>query len=69
MSESVYEDMEKIGEFGSFLFEGYIVILLHKEWLDLFGEIPRFEIKLDNKRKLCIVSTKSNKYTAYTPQI
>jgi len=55
--------MKKLGEFDSFLFEDHIIISLDRKWLEVFGELPKFEVAIDEKGKLHIKSTKSISYT------
>ena len=56
--------MKKIKEnIGTFLFDDYLVLGLHKKWIELFGEIPKFNVTLDKNRKLVLKSTKSISYT------
>lgn len=58
--------MKKIGEYKPFLFENYLVLSLDKKWIEVFGEIPRFEAAIDNKGKLHIKSMTSIKSIQYT---
>lgn len=58
--------MEKVGKATATLFEGFLVVGLHKDWLDVFGELPEFEVKIDNNRRLHLISTKSISYTKNT---
>jgi len=64
--------MQKAGKATTTMFEGFLVLGLHKDWLDVFGELPEFEVQIDNKKKLHLISTKSipytknTKYTQYT---
>lgn len=51
--------MKKICEVKPLLFDGYLVLALSKEWLDVFGEMPTFEASLDDDGKLHLTSTKS----------
>ena len=51
--------MEKAGKAKTTLFEGFLVLGLDKEWLDVFRELPEFEVQIDNKRKLHLISIKS----------
>lgn len=55
--------MKSLGTFDSFMYEGHVLISLDKKWIEVFGEIPKFEAKIDNKGKLHIISTKSIQYT------
>lgn len=58
--------MKKIGEYKPFLFENYLVLSLDKKWIEVFGEIPRFEAAIDSKGKLHIKSMTSIKSIQYT---
>lgn len=51
--------MKKICETTPLLFEGYLVLALSSEWLDVFGGMPTFEVSLDDNGKLHLISTKS----------
>lgn len=51
--------MKKICETKPLLFEGYLLLALDKKWLDVFGEMPTFEVSLDDNGKLHLISTKS----------
>ena len=55
--------MKNLGTYEPFLFENSIIISLDKKWIEVFGEIPKFEIKIDKKGRLHIISTKSIQYT------
>ncbi|MHB8546693.1 MAG: hypothetical protein ACYDAJ_08000 [Nitrosotalea sp.] len=56
--------MKKICETKPMIFEGYLVLALSIEWIEVFGEIPTFEAHLDDDGKLHLTSTKSvNKKT------
>lgn len=58
--------MKKIGEFEPLLFEDHLILSLDKKWLEVFGEMPKFEVKINNSGKLQITSTKSIPYTKST---
>jgi len=58
--------MQKIGKTKPTLFEDFLLLSLHKDWLDVFGEIPEFDVQIDSKRRLHIISTKSIPYTKST---
>jgi len=55
--------MKNLGTYEPFLFENSIIISLDKKWIEVFGELPKFEVKIDNKGKLHMTSTKSIQYT------
>lgn len=58
--------VKKIGGFDPFLFEDHLVISLDKNWIKVFGELPRFEAAIDDDDKLHIASMKSIQYTKST---
>jgi len=63
--------MLKIGkEIGTTLFGDFLVLGLSKQWLNAFGELPKFGATLDKDGKLHLVSTKpilrSKKNESYT---
>ena len=56
--------MKKFGnQVSTFLFEDYLVLGLEKKWLEVFGELPKFESMLDKNGRLILKSTKSISYT------
>ena len=48
--------MQKITSIHPFLFEGYLVIVLHQDWIQKFNGIPTIDAFLDNENHLCLVS-------------
>jgi len=48
--------MKKIDSVRSFSFEDSILVSLTKDWINHFNGIPEFEVFLDNKRRLHLVS-------------
>jgi len=50
--------MKKITEVKSYLFDNYLIVSLSKDWVNVFGEIPRFKVVLDNKKQLCLIGPK-----------
>ena len=43
----------------TFLFDDYLILGLNKKWIEVFGEIPKFNAMLDKNGKLILKSTKS----------
>ncbi len=58
--------MEKVGKAKTTMFEDFLVLGLHKDLMNVFGELPEFDVQIDNKRKLHLISTKSIPYTKST---
>ena len=59
--------MKKFGkETRTFLFDDYVIMSLHKDWINAFGELPKFESMIDGKGHLVLKSTKSIKNTKFT---
>lgn len=48
--------MKKLATITPFLYEGYLVIALHSDWIKLFKKIPTFVVHLDDKGFVHIVS-------------
>lgn len=48
--------MEKFKIIKPCLFQDSLVISLTKEWINHFNEIPEFEVFVDNKKRLHLVS-------------
>lgn len=58
--------MKKIGQANTFLFEDHIILSFSKDWIEQFGELPKFDILLDDSGKLHLRSTKSTSYRKNT---
>ncbi len=48
--------MKKITEIVPHLVEDHLIISFSKKWVDLFSKIPEFEVLIDSKNKLVIIS-------------
>lgn len=48
-----------LGEITPYFFEGKLIISLSKEWIESFGNIPKFEVKIDKNKKLVLQSKSS----------
>lgn len=55
--------MQKVGKAMITMFEGFLVVGLHKDRLEVFGKLPEFDAQIDNKKKLHLISTKFISYT------
>jgi len=54
--------MKKFGkEIKTILFDEYVLLSLHKDWMKAFGDLPKFESLLDSKGRLILKSTSSIK--------
>lgn len=38
-----------------YLFEEYLIIPLHKKWIDIYKTIPTFEVRIDRKGRLVLL--------------
>jgi hypothetical protein len=38
----------------SFLFDGYIIIALHQDWIKKFNALPTIEASIDDEGHLCL---------------
>ena len=48
--------MKKISHITSYLFENQLIISLSKDWMKTFGGLPQFDVFIDSKNKLVIIS-------------
>lgn len=48
--------MKKIVEVTPYLYDGYLIIALHSDWVKLFKQIPTFLVHLDHKGRVNIIS-------------
>ena len=48
--------MKKITDIVPHLIEDHLIISLSKKWIDLFSKIPEFEVLIDSKNRLVIIS-------------
>ena len=46
--------MKKIIEITPYLFGDHLVIALSKDWIDIFHDIPKFKVCIDNNGQLII---------------
>jgi hypothetical protein len=54
-------DLINLGTITPLNFEGYLVVSLSKDWITKFPESIEFNVKINNKGKLCITSESSIK--------
>jgi len=50
--------MKKISHITSYLFESQLIISLSKDWMKTFGGLPQFDVFIDEKNRLHLVSKK-----------
>ena len=48
--------MKKITDIVPHLVEDHLIISLSKKWINLFSKIPEFEVLIDSKNRLVIIS-------------
>jgi len=48
--------MKRLSDITSYLFEDHIIISLSKDWINVFKAIPEFEVIIDNKKRLHLIS-------------
>ena len=46
----VPEQMKKVNEITSYLFDDSLIISLSKDWVNVFGSLPKFSTKIKNGR-------------------
>ena len=47
--------MKKVDKIIPYIFENYLIISLSKDWINVFDEVPKFEVFIDNKKRLILV--------------
>ena len=48
--------MKELGQVQGYFFDEHVIVLLDKEWINLFGGLPIFTITIDEAGKLCLQS-------------
>ena len=48
--------MKRLSDITSYLFEDYIIISLTKDWITVFKGLPEFEVRIDDKDRLHLIS-------------
>ena len=48
--------MKKLATVVPMIYEGYLLIALHPNWIKLFQKIPTFLVKIDDHGRLHIIS-------------
>jgi hypothetical protein len=48
--------MKAIRKVSPYLFEGYLIIALHADWIKVFGAIPTFTVSINANSKLRMIS-------------
>lgn len=51
--------MTNLGTISPLIFEDSLIIALSKDWINHFQSVPKFDVRIDNKGRLCIVSKNS----------
>jgi hypothetical protein len=52
-------DLVNLETITPLLFEQCLIIALAKDWIEQFSSIPQFDVSIDKKGKLCIISTEA----------
>ena len=53
--------MKKISEIKSYLFENHIILAFSQDWLNVFKEMPGFDVFVDDRNKIHLVSKQTVK--------
>ena len=53
--------MKNLGTIKPLLFDRNLIISLSKEWINKFSRIPTFDVIIDKRGRLCIVSKEALK--------
>ena len=48
--------MRKQETITPYLFEGYLIVALHQDWIKLFNKIPTFQVIIGDDHKLHLIS-------------
>lgn len=48
--------MTRLGTISPLLFEESLIIALAKDWINHFQSVPKFDVSIDKKGRLCIIS-------------
>jgi len=48
--------MTNLGTISPLIFEDSLIIALTKNWVNHFQSMPKFDVSIDKKGRLCIVS-------------
>ena len=54
-------DLTNLGTVSPLLFEQSLIIVLAKDWINQFSSVPQFDVSINKKGKLCIISTEELK--------
>ena len=54
-------DLTNLGIITPLLFEQCLIIALTKDWIDQFSSIPKFDVSINKKGRLCIISVEGLK--------
>lgn len=52
---------ERISSISPYFFEGFLIISLDPAWTKYFGAMPTFDVFIDKKKRLLIISKQSIK--------
>ena len=53
--------MKRLSDVTSYLFDDHIIISFEKEWITIFKRLPEFEVLIDNKKRLHLISKETIK--------
>lgn len=48
--------MTNLGTISPLIFNESLIIALTKDWINHFHSVPKFDVSIDKKGKLCIIS-------------
>ena len=48
--------MNNLGTISPLIFEDNLIIALTKDWINHFQSVPKFDVSIDKKGRLCIIS-------------
>ena len=48
--------MTRLGTISPLIFQDNLIISLTKDWINHFQSVPKFDVSIDKKGRLCIIS-------------
>lgn len=53
--------MTRLGTISPLIFQDSLIISLTKDWINHFQSVPKFDVSIDKKGRLCIISKEIDK--------
>ncbi len=49
-------EIKTVNKLTPYIFENYLIIALHQDWIKLFNKIPTFTVQIDEEQRLHLIS-------------